>query len=164
MKYTQFIEGCKHAKEVEKYVASHVTKTYMPYAEKIAAATRIVEASSFVDVAGERKFQENSPIRFALYVRVALEYYTDISFEDEKFTDVYDAIAGAGLLDTILDAIGEDLVDFRTVIQMVHDDMIINERDFTSFVEEKVNAFAMALEALSEVIQQNNNTSDESAA
>lgn len=150
MKYTQFIEGCKHAKELDKYVANHVTKTYMPYAEKIANASRIVELSSYATDGSGRRFQENSPLRYALYVRMALEYYTDISFEEDKFTDVYDALAAEGLVEPVLDGIGQDLIDFQTTLHMVHDDMLINERDIASFIEGKIDALATMLEAASE--------------
>ena len=52
------------------------------------------------------------------------------------------------VMNYVEEAIGDDCVKFDTILKMVYDDMMVNERSLVSFVEKKLNVLTALIEAM----------------
>lgn len=129
-----------------RFVKKHVTKTYLPYVKKIDEAKKIIDYSCHIK--GENSFAISSPVRYMLFAMSVINEYTDLEFNLENSPEQFDLIEKNNIMNYIVDCIGEDYKRYNTVLAMTYDDMMINERSLTSFVEEKLNVLATAIEAM----------------
>lgn len=146
MKVDEFVDGFNKALKskssvntVEKYIEKHITKKYLPYAMKVAEAHNIVNSSSYYADADTKRFRLNSPARYILFVVSVLTHYTDIEI-GQNVSEDYDALAECGAIEILVAAIGDDYSEFQTVLDMVLDDEIANERELVPFLEHGIVA------------------------
>lgn len=99
---------------------------YVPYQQKIEAALKIIEKANYVYDKGNKKFVFNGPVQYLYYVKTLLDLYTNFQL-NEPFYEEYDELNQDNLLDTILQQMPVDKVEFDTVFNMVRDDSERNQ-------------------------------------
>lgn len=159
MTLDKFIEGFDNLTNKDaqaKYIQKHVNNYYVPYVDKINTATRVVNASSY----NEGVFHINTPARYMLTMIAVFEFYTDVELNTDAIQLQFDMIEKRGINDMLISIVGDDYDRFMTVIKMVFDDLIINTRDLTSFLETKVDAFNTTLNQLLETFEDQINGAD----
>lgn len=140
--------GNADAKVKEKYIKKHITSDYTKFEDKINAANRIVQSSSYKDVDGGQMFHLNSPARYMVTMLAVYELYTDIEFASFGEITQFDLLERRGINDEIGRLIGVDYNRFMTVLEMVTGDMLSNTRDLTSFLETKVKAVGIMVQEI----------------
>lgn len=159
MTLDKFIEGFDKLTNKDaqaKYVQKHMTNYYVPYIDKINTATRIVNASSYNDGV----FHLNTPAKYMLTMISIFEFYTDIELNTDAIQLQFDMLEKRGINDMLIPIVGDDYDRFMTVIKMVSDDLMINTRDLTSFLETKIDAFNITLNQLLETFEGQINGTD----
>lgn len=159
----EFIEEYKSAANKESYALKHVTRKYIPYAEKLNIVERIVDSSMYTKVNGVKTFKVDTAIRYFLFIMAIIEGYTDIRFSDETAADVikgemnlqsFDLLEENGATDVVTKAIGADVGRLNTVLKMKVDDVMDMERSLVPFLDTKIQAFAMSTNALAEAMRE----------
>lgn len=157
-----FVENFKKEKVMNtainpNVVSDYIKKTlevkdYIPFAEKRELCASVIEAScnkknSFVTV--------DSVSRYILFTIAMLTKYTNLEFNSDEGTDsldAYDMLCKDGLLDEILDVIGQEYVKCNNMLNMMVKDVIDNNNnievvvaDFLGIILEKVDDFSSIL-------------------
>lgn len=127
----------------ERLMSKHITTTYLPYAKKIGEAQKILDMSCYDP--NDQSFLINTPIRYMLFVMSVVRNYTDLEFSNENGIEQFDLIERYGVIETIIKLIRDDYEKFDVVLKMILDDLMINERSTTSFIEKKVKVITEAL-------------------
>ena len=159
MRVKDFVYNLEKKKEddVAKFVEKHLKTHYISYSRKMSEAELIVKHSSTVEVDGKETFRVSSPMRWMLFVLAVLRNYTTLELNAENLVEDFDALDKSGAIETLFAVIGKDIDTFNTVLNMVHDDYLTNERDVVSYIEHK-------LEAVSKLIDEIDLTAIEEAA
>lgn len=137
----------KELSRKQGFVSKYISKTYMPYAIKMAEARRIVERTTNVEANGEQLFATSSPMRWVLYVMSVMLFYTSLEFSNDVMAD-YDMLDEAGVIEYIFAAIGKDTDTFQTVLNMTYDDYMTNEHDMVSFIQQKFAAIGKLIDGI----------------
>ena len=146
MKISEFVEGYEKLANdnlKKQYIEKNVKikNVYMPYNQKVVMAKNIVDSSSFNE---DKIFEPSSPARYLLQVRTIIEYYTNLELNEENsnFLAEYDALNRNKLLEVIFSMIDEhEMVEFKTVIDMVFDDTVDKYTGVENFVKDQVERF-----------------------
>ena len=159
MNYKNFVRMFMKADNDDKkaeLVRKHIKNDYVPYEKKIAEARKIIELADYVDVQGKKTYKRNSPMTYLLFIIRLLANYTDFEWENGKEEmDVYNLLTKNGIITTFISVLPDNEYDeFSTVLRMTEDDEYENYRSFAGFMESKVEAINLALNALTEVIPQ----------
>lgn len=140
---------CKDDASKSRLVKKHIVKDYIPYATKIDEAKKIINLSSFTkDEEGNERFMLDSPIRYLLRTLCIIRSYTDLEFDSINSSEQFDLLDKYNVMNYVEEAIGDDCVKFDTILKMVYDDMMVNERSLVSFVEKKINVLTALIEAM----------------
>lgn len=137
----------------EKYIKDNVKDEYVPYTMKVHICENIAKFTTRkkVNNGGKEKeiFYLDSANRYLLFQMRLIETYTDI-----KFSDGIDAIKEFELLDKygindlIIANIPErEYVNFKTILDMKIDDASVNENNFIQYIDTKIDAIKLALDA-----------------
>lgn len=163
MKVNEFVEGFKNATDKEKYVRKHIVKYYINYEEKVANAKRIIDETLHIQGIsdGEKIFSYQTPNRYLLFILSIIRSYTDIEFGDNYLYD-FNLIEENNISEYIVKQIGNDYQRYQTILDMVYDDMVRNERDLISYIDRKLNAIYQIIENYSEMISREGNINGES--
>jgi hypothetical protein len=140
---------CKDDASKSRLVKKHIVKDYIPYATKIDEAKKIINLGSFTkDEDGNEHFMLDSPIRYLLKTLCVIRNYTDLEFDSVNSSEQFDLIDKHNVMSYVGEAIGDDYIKFDTILKMVYDDMMINERSLVSFVEKKLDVLTAMIEAM----------------
>lgn len=137
----------------EKYIKDNIKDEYVPYTMKVNICENIVKFTTKKKVNDGEKEKEifylDSANRYLLFQMRLIETYTDI-----KFSDGIDAIKEFELLDKygindlIIANIPErEYVNFKTILDMKIDDASVNENNFIQYIDTKIDAIKLALDA-----------------
>lgn len=154
MLISEFVKKYKNTKQKDSLVSSIIDKKYISYATKVDLSNRIVNTCSYKEINGKKMFVLNSPMRYILFVRSIIEQYTKLEFDKIPDTDLIDLSRDIDLLEeshstkAIITAIGEDVDAFSTILNLVLDDAIDNNRSMVSFLETKVEAFSIVADSI----------------
>lgn len=141
-----FIAGYNKAQDKEKYVGKHITKSYMKYEDKIAEANKIVDLTYYDHDVEPKVFHKNSPLQYQLFVLRVLKNYTDIEINEINAAEDFNALNRIGAIDDIFAAIPErEIKEFETVLHMVEDDIMTNERSLVGWLNGKLDALSYLL-------------------
>ena len=153
MKVTEFVEGFKQVNDKEKYVKKHVVRTYVKFEDKLSEAKKIVDRSLHIDgINGDDQiFCYQTPNRYLLFMISVFMKYTDIEFSDRPLDD-FNLIEEHNISEYVVKQIGNDYQRFQTILSMVYDDAINNERDIVSYIDRKYQAFVTMVEYLSKLV------------
>ena len=149
MKVNEFVDGFKKANDKEKYVRKHIVNTYIPYAEKITECKRIANVSMYrLDEKGVRHLSIDTPTRYMLFIVTIVKKYTDIEFDSENVLDGFDALNNDSIDGVIISLIGDDFDIFKSVFDMVINDVLDRERNIINYFDNKIDSFIHLLESL----------------
>lgn len=157
-KLDYFVNGYMKADDKIKYCNKHIIRTYLKYEEKIAEANKIVELAHHVEKDGVKSFRKNSPLLYQLYVLRVLVNYTDIEISEINAAEDFNALNRIGAVEDIFSSIPErEIRELQTVLRMVEDDLMENERSFAGWLDGKMELIGVLLDA----INQDNNIENE---
>jgi len=150
MTVKEFVTNYNKTKNIEK----HITKTYLPYAEKIALCNMILKNTCYKKVSEDRKiFKINTPSRQMLFLLSIIDQYTDIDINWKNSLSDFDELSETKLLGEIIKAVPEsEITQFSSLLDMCLDDLMTNTRDLMSWIESKGESLGMALDAILEVV------------
>lgn len=140
----EFVKQKDYASK-QRYVNKHIITTYLSYAKKIEESEKIIEYSAQNN---NEQFYLNTPLRYMLFVMSVIKNYTDLTFDTTNAIDQFDLLEKHGIVKIVINSIEEDYERFNTVLNMLFDDYMINNRSTTSFLEQKINTLLKAIEAI----------------
>lgn len=154
-----FFEEYKNANEKEKCAAKHVVRKYVPYAEKLTMADKIIENSMYAKIGGAKTFKPDTTVRYFLFIMAIIEAYTDIRFSDDgkngqQNLESFDLFESNGATEVFTKVIGDDIGRLTTVLQMKVDDVTDMERSLVPFLDTKIQAWSLSMDAVSKAIQE----------
>ena len=146
-------EFIREYKTEKKFLKKHIVKSYMPYVEKKALINGIINASSYVEVAGKKIYKRDTPTMMFIFTLKLVESYTDIAIDVSSVNEEYDALLSSGAMDDILSNIPESEINIlKGLLDMVRDDLEYNTRSLVSFLEAKSEAFQIGTDTLINVL------------
>lgn len=154
----EFIKEYNAAVNKEKFAEKHVVSRYLSYASKMDACRNIINLSMYKEVGGERVFCPDSPAQYFLFVIAVVENYTDISFGVRETgsggmgLEGFDFLEKSSATETLIKAIGPDVKRLDTVLKMMVNDVMDKERSIVPFLETKVKAWQVAMEAMGRAV------------
>ena len=133
MKY----KNCREGQEKERFIEKHILKDkYVSYPEKIENCKAIVAASCYKNVKiGENEktiFKLDSPARYFSYCIAMIRNYTDLVFDNDK----------------------TEVATMQTILNMVLDDLMENERSLVSMMEGASEGIVDMLTAFSDATKE----------
>lgn len=151
MKIAEFVEGFNSVTDKDKYVKKHITSTYMKYEDKVSEAKRIIDSTLHIKTEdNESVFCYQTPNRYLLFIISIIKNYTDLEFGDEYLSD-FNLIEQYNISAHIVKQIGDDYQRFQTVLDMVYDDVVRNERDIVSYIDRKLEAMLQVFDAIANI-------------
>lgn len=159
MDYTKFVSGYKTIKDKDGFIKKHMTKQYLPYANKLSIAKSIAKTCTHVKVDDKEIYKKDTPAQYFTTVMSLITQYTDIEIDANIVDKAYDALVECGAMQALLASIPEsEVTEFRTLVDMCVADIFENERELASFLETKLDAINMAtnqmLSSLGETLAQ----------
>ena len=149
MKIDEFIRKYNSAKDKDKFLEECIKETYIPYHEKIADCTGVINAT----IEKDGIFKINTPAQFMIFMVQIITRYTDIE-KDDDVVGLFEKLDELNLINGIISKIPErEFTSYNTILNMVQDDYMENNRSIISFIETKVKALGLSLDTLSETIQ-----------
>ena len=149
MKIDEFIKKYNSAKDKDKFLSDCITSQYVPYHEKIADCSGIIKASTEID----GTFKINTPAQYMMFMIQIITRYTDLDRE-EKILEMFEKLDELNLINAIVSKIPErEFTSYNTILNMVQDDYMENNRTLLSFIETKVSALGLSLDAILDAIQ-----------
>lgn len=154
MKVDKFIKdydmAVKSKKDINAFLNKRKTTDYISYAEKMSEAKKIIDFTSYItEKDGNKRFSQNSPMRYFLFVLLLLRSYTDIEIDNEKSVQEFDLINKRRLIPKFVELIGEEeYTEYQTVLNMVLDDEMENFRSLAGYIDNKVDLFNTLLSAI----------------
>lgn len=150
MTVKEFVTNYNKTKNIEK----HITKKYLPYAEKISLCNRILESTCYEKISEDKKiFKINTPLRQMLFLLSIVDNYTDIDINWQNPLEDFDQLNESKLLNEIIAIIPEsEVAQYSSLLDMCLDDLMTNTRDLISWIESKVEASDMVVNAILETI------------
>ena len=138
--------------EIPKTSLSHrITKRYIPYEEKIAECSNIVEVTSYIDMNGQKLYNRNTPSRAMIFSLTLIKKYTDIEINFENVLPDYNLLEENDLIEPIINAIpAKEISIWQTVMKMIEDDKAENERSLLS----KLDALSITANTFLEALEQ----------
>ena len=148
MKIDEFIRKYNAAKDKDKFITGCIKKTYIPYSEKVADCQRIINAT--METGGE--FRVNTPAQFMIFTVNIISKYTDIEYENVLTT--FEKLDELNLINAIISHIPErEYSTYNTLLSMTQDDYMENNRNLISFIETKVKALGLSMDAILDAAQ-----------
>lgn len=161
MKISEFVQDFKEKKIKntqinENAVAEYITKTlevkgYLPFAEKRELCKRVLDSCNTVDrTTGLVKV--DSVRRYIIFTITILSKYTNLEFsagqDDIDSLDEYDMLCQNGLLNPILEVIGEEYEACNNMLNMMMSDVMTNHNTVENVLG---NAAARLMEIVDDV-------------
>ena len=154
MEYTKFVQQYKVAKDKEAFVKKHITKTYVPYVEKISKASGIALSCTHAVLGQPELYKKDTPSQYFGTIMRLIEMYTDITFADSDVVKVFDTMAEQGIIDIILSSIPEnEVTQFRSIVDMCVSDIYENERDISALIDTKLTSISLVFNTMLESVQ-----------
>ena len=149
MKIDEFLRKYNSAKDKDKFLSECIKRDYVPYHEKIADCDRIIRAS----MESDGMFKINTPAQFMIFMIQLIIRYTDIE-QAENILEMFEKLDEFNLINAIVSKIPErEYTSYNTILNMVQDDYMENNRSLLSFIETKVKALGLSMDALLDVVQ-----------
>lgn len=155
MNTEQFVKEYNEATDKEKFVKKHILKDkYIPYAEKVAICSNITQLTLYTEVDGKKIFKKNSANDYLFFTLELIDKYTDIEISKKNALNEFDLLDSNNCIDILISFIPEHEKQTMQVIKkMTVDDEMINNRDLTSYLDNKSSAIEMMLDtSLEEII------------
>lgn len=149
MKVDEFIRKYNSAKDKDKFLTDCIKTQYVPYRIKIADCDGIVKASTGINGV----FKINTPAQFMMFTIQVITRYTEIE-KDDDILGLFEKLDELNLINAITSKIPErEFTSYNTILNMIQDDYMENNRTLLSFIETKVSALGLSLDAILDAIQ-----------
>lgn len=153
MKVEEFVRQYKFASKgngsEEKFLEERITRTYVPYVQKIAVCRSVVNACFYRAEAYDdngtvtrKKFHVDSPNAYLFFVLSLIKAYTDIEVLNvgDDFASQYDALNEKGLILILVKRIPKaEYEEFKMVYDMIQADTLKNEYEVSSWISNKID-------------------------
>ena len=161
MKIIEFINEFKekkiqNTKINEHAVSDHIRKTlavkaYIPFVEKRELCERVLNASNTQDENGLVKVDSVS--RYIIFTLSIISKYTNLEFSSGKDTefdslDEYDMLCQSGLLNAILDVIGEEYATCNNILNMMMADIEANNNTIEAVLGHNLSKITDSVDGL----------------
>lgn len=93
--------------------------------------------------------QIRSAKRYLIFATSILKLYTNLELNKEKPHEDYDLLREDDIMRDLVERIGDDLEEFKTIFNMTYDDMMYNENNWRTFIS---GQFSNTLKAVIEVV------------
>lgn len=152
MTVKEFVNKCKINKDIEKYIEDRIKIKYLPYSTKIAIGERILNATCYTNTE-PNLFKINTPMRKMLFMLSMINEYTDIDIDWNNSLSEFDALSENAYIGIILSKIEETELNLcSSILEMMLDDLLSNERDLVSYIDTKVESMKLGFDSLLETI------------
>lgn len=144
----------KSEKDVDNYIKDHIVNKYIPYNQKIVVCTSIIDNTMYEEVNNVKIYKQNTPSRYLFFTLQLIKLYTDleINFSDNPL-EIYDKLNECGLIDRIISLLPQsEYIEFNTIMDMIIDDRVANERDLVSFIESKIDLLKIAFNIFNDAL------------
>ena len=149
MKIDEFIKKYNSAKDKDKFLEECIKKTYIPYSEKIADCSGVINAT----IEKDGMFKVNTPAQFMIFMVQIITRYTDIE-KDDDIVGLFEKLDELNLINGIISKIPErEFTSYNTILNMVQDDYMENDRNIVSFLETKLRTLGISIDTLLDAIQ-----------
>ena len=146
---------------VSEYLKKNLEiKTYVPFVEKRELCKEVIEASCSTK---NGIVTVDSVSRYILFTIAILAKYTNLEFNsDEKYDslDEYDELCESGLLDAILDVIGDEYVKCNNLLNMMIKDVIDNNNTIEAVLTSFSNGVLTKVNDIADVVLEKIETMD----
>ena len=149
-----FVKQIVMNKDKEAYLKQRLVKNYISYEEKVVTAERIIEATSYTEVDGQRIYKRNMPSRAVLFSLTLISKYTDIEIDFNNILKDYNLLDENQYIENLLRIIpGKEMSTWKTLMSMIEDDIEVNDRSVISFLSSKSEAAQILLNSFLEAIE-----------
>lgn len=149
MKVDEFIRKYNSAKDKDKFLTDCIKTQYVPYRIKIADCDGIVKASTEMNGV----FKINTPAQFMMFTIQVITRYTEIE-KDDDILGLFEKLDELNLINAITSKIPErEFASYNTILNMIQDDYMENNRTLLSFVDTKIKALGLSLDTILDTIQ-----------
>lgn len=143
-----FIKQLKTQKDEDRYLAERIVRKYVPYEDKVATCSSIVNACSHVTVDGTVVYQKNTPVKYLNFKLVMISKYTDIEIDFNNVVDEYNKLDELELIDEVISFIPKhERLTFEKILDATQCDLDENERSLASII----NDTALALQKIAQL-------------
>ena len=142
MTVKDFVEMYNAAIDKEEILESIIVNKYIPFRIKLECAKHIVENHNL----NEHGIQSNTRKMYLSFTASILRLYTNLEISSENTDIDYDLLQEYRLVDTILNAIGKDLDEYRKIFAMCEEDFRTNYLSTPSFVQRQIGRIVKVLE------------------
>ena len=159
MLISEFVDEYNKTEDKDELFSTIVTKKYIPYVTKIDEAKRIIKTCYYKEINGKDTFVLNSPMRYIFFMGAIIEQYTNLEFDKVPDSDIRDLSKDIDLFEEfdiskeLMQFIGRDINTFTTIINLVLDDEIDNNRSIIPFLENRSEMLYMAIDALGKAFE-----------
>lgn len=154
--FEQFIIKYKVAKDKEKFIKECINDIHIPFSEKLSICQNLVSNTSYSG--NEVKvYKRNTPAQTMFFNLTIIDKYTNIKIDFANAVKIYDELDKLGILEQIISLVPEkELIDLDYILKMVMQDEYENNRSLVSFLETKIKALELSLNAITEVFSEEN--------
>lgn len=138
----EFVEIYNTAIDKEEILENIIVNKYIPFRIKLECAKQIIKNHNLTD----KGIQSNTGKMYLSFTASILRLYTNLEISSENTDIDYDLLQEYGLVDTILNAIGKDLDEYRKIFAMCEEDFRTNYLSTPSFVQRQIGRIVKVLE------------------
>ena len=165
--FVEEYEKCSNDDRAKFLKGKLKTEKYMPYAEKLSIAEKIIQSSSYAIIKDDGvlnktdKIALNSPMRYILFVMTVVDKYTNIEVNFNNIMPDFDALNFNSLIEIIFEKIGDkETAEFNTVVEMVLNDFMANKYQFKNYIDDTLLKVAGLVEKCAPLIDNITNKLD----
>lgn len=146
MEIKEFVEKYNNETDEDKkeqMIKDRIKTYYMPYCQKVAFVEKVIKSTCYKN----KSFVLDSPILSYIFITKAIEYYTDLKFEDDKD---FDRLEQYGINQKFIDNIGTDYYCLKSVLDMDLSDI---EKVNNNIVKLFTDAFSLFDEQMNDLLR-----------
>lgn len=138
-------------KKVE-FMKKHITTKYLPYENKVSLCNEILNRSMWIEVNGKQVFNMNNTTVYMLLIQALIQTYTDIDMPDDgkERLSIFNTFEEYNITSYLIRALEDEYTSFNTILKMSTDDLIFNNTNLTAFIDQKLEAINISMNALTE--------------
>ena len=142
-------------KMLEDFINKHVGVDYIPFTQKDALCTHIVESTCYIKDGDKKFIKFNSTGRYIFFVMKLIDLYTDIEIGTDRLDLQYDELNKVGAIGVLLKAIPKgEYNEFSSVLKMKLDDIRDNEYSTPALLYNIKNSLSLSEEVIASALEE----------
>lgn len=135
-----------------EFVKKHLTTKYLPYENKVSLCQEILNRSMWIEVNGKQVLNMNSTALYMLLIQALIQTYTDIEMPDDGKIrlEIFNQFEQYNITPHLIEALEDEYVSLNTVLKMSSDDLIFNNTNLTTYIDQKLEAINISMDAFTE--------------